>query len=390
MAEQLDIATRAIHPASTKDRYGAPHTPVYNTTTFAFPDTAALLEMQSGGREGGFYTRYGMNPTIIALEKQLAVLEEAERALAFSAGMAAISAACFALGRGGVMCVGDVYGGTLELVGQQLPQLGIAGCLLRDDEIAQLEGLLAAQPVSLLIVETPCNPTLALRDIAEIAAIAHRNGALLAVDNTFATPINQQPLSLGADLVLHAATKYLGGHSDITAGAVMGSAELLEPIWNWRKNLGQAPAPEVAALLSRSVRTLSVRVERQNRSALRVAEAMAQHPRVRRVLYPGLPQFEAHELARRQMRGYGGMLSLDLDGDARAATEVVDRLQLFLNAPSLGGVESLVCQPFATTHYGLSPEERARRGITDSLIRLSVGLEDHRDLIADLEQALAQ
>lgn len=388
MADQPKIATRCIHPAPIEDAYGAPYTPIYNTTTFVFPNTAALLDLQLGRREGGFYTRYGMNPTITALEQQLATLEEAERALAFSAGMAAISSTCLTHGRGGVVCVGDVYGGTLELVGQQLPQLGIAGRLLRDDEIPQLDTVLEQQKASLLILETPCNPTLAVRDIAAIAAIAHRHGALLAVDNTFATPINQQPLQLGADLVIHAATKYLGGHADITAGAVMGSAELLQPIWNWRKNLGQVPAPEVAALLSRSVRTLAVRVECHNRSAMRIAETMREHPRVKRVLYPGLPQFAGHELAQRQMSGFGGMLTLDIDGDAQQTTAVVDRLKLFLNAPSLGGVESLACQPFATTHYGLSAQERQRRGITDSMVRLSVGLEDPEDLIADLDQAL--
>lgn len=388
MPDKLDIATRCIHPAPIEDAHGAPHTPIYNTTTFVFPDTAALIDMQTGKREGGFYTRYGMNPTITALERQLAPLEEAERALAFSAGMAAISATCLAYGRDGVVCVGDVYGGTMELVGDKLPQLGIAGRLLRDDEIADLDRTLEEQRASLLILETPCNPTLAIRDIAQVAAIAHRHGALLAVDNTFATSINQQPLKLGADLVIHAATKYLGGHSDITAGVVMGAAELLQPVWSWRKNLGQAPAPEVAALLSRSVRTLSVRVERQNASALRIAEAMLEHPRVKRVLYPGLPQFPGHELARRQMSGFGGMLTLDLDGDAQQATAVVDGLELFLNAPSLGGVESLACQPFATTHYGLAADERQRRGITDSMIRLSVGLENPGDLIADLTRAL--
>lgn len=388
MADQPDIATRCIHPAPIADAYGAPYTPIYNTTTFVFPNTAALLELQLGRREGGFYTRYGMNPTITALEHLLASLEEAEQALAFSAGMAAISATCLAHGKGGVVCVGDVYGGTMEFVGQQLPQLGITGRLLRDDEIPQLDAMLATRKASLVIVETPCNPTLAVRDIEAIAKIAHRHGALLAVDNTFATPINQHPLQLGADLVIHAATKYLGGHADITAGAVMGSAAFLQPIWGWRKNLGQVPAPEVAALLSRSLRTLAVRVERQNQSALCIAEAMLAHPRVQRVLYPGLPQSPDHALAKRQMRGFGGMVTLDLVGDADSTTRVVDRLKLFLNAPSLGGVESLACQPFATTHYGLPAEERQRRGISDTMVRLSVGLEATDDLIADLNQAL--
>ena len=389
MADQDHLATRCIHPKTEADARGAPHTPVYNTTTFVFPDTAALLDVQLGRKGGGFYTRYGMNPSILDLEAQLAPLENAPRALAFSAGMAAISAACIAHGRRGVVCVGDVYGGTMELVGEQLPQLGIESRLLRDDEIPDLQSILAEMKPSLLLLETPCNPTLAIRDIAAIADLAHHYGALLAVDNTFATPVNQQPLALGADLVLHAATKYLGGHSDITAGVIMGSDALLKPIWNWRKNLGQIPAPETAALLSRSLRTLAVRVEQQNLSALRIAEAMSLHPKVNRVLYPGLPDFAGNSLARRQMSGFGGMVTLDLAASAQETTAVVDHLRLFLNAPSLGGVESLVCQPFATTHFGLSVAERQRRGITDGMIRLSVGLEATEDLLADLQQALA-
>ncbi|GAB4345058.1 MAG: PLP-dependent aspartate aminotransferase family protein [Gammaproteobacteria bacterium] len=390
MAKPPNLSTVGIHPPTEADPRGAPHTPLYNTTTFVFPATAALLAVQNGEAQGGFYTRYGMNPTITALEAQLAALEQAERALAFGAGMAAISATCLAHGRGGVVCVGDMYGGTMELVGHQLPQLGIATRLLRDDEIAGLDETLRDLAPSLVLVESPSNPTLAVRDIGAIARTVHAHGALLAVDNTFATPVNQQPLALGADLVLHAATKYLGGHSDLTAGAVMGPAQLLQPIWNWRKNLGQVLAPEVASLLSRSLRTLVVRVERQNRSALAIAQALRDHPRVRRVHYPGLEESPGHDLARRQMRGFGGMVTLDLEATAEQATAVVDCLQLFLNAPSLGGVESLVCQPFATTHFGLSAEERARRGISDGMIRLSVGLEAVEDLIDDLNQALAE
>ncbi len=388
MADQPKLATQCIHPDMEADPNGAPHTPVYNTTTFVFPDSAALLAVQRGRRKGGFYTRYGMNPTITAVERQLALLEDSEGALVFSAGMAAISATCFAHGRRGVVCVGDMYGGTMELVGSQLPHLGIRTRLLRDDEIDGLAEVLGEMRPSLVLLETPCNPTLAVRDVRAIAELVHDCDAILAVDSTFATPVNQRPLELDADLVIHAATKYLGGHSDITAGAVMGSTALLEPIWDWRKNLGQVPAPEVAALLSRSLRTLVVRVEQQNRSAQRIAEAMTHHPKVKRVLYPGLPNFTGHQLAQRQMRGFGGMVTLDIDASAEETTTVVDHLKLFLNAPSLGGVESLACQPFATTHFGLTPEERQRRGITDGMIRLSVGLEAADDLIADLHQAL--
>jgi cystathionine beta-lyase/cystathionine gamma-synthase len=240
----------------------------------------------------------------------------------------------------------------------------------------------------MVFFETPTNPTLEVLDIRKISAIAHEYGALVAVDNTFASPVNQSPLALGADFVVHSATKYLGGHSDITAGALMGSKELLAPVWGWRKNLGQMPAPETASLLARSLRTLVVRVERQNATAQAVAKAMSRHPKVARVLYPGLPDFTGHAVARSQMQGYGGMLTLEIKGTYEDAVRAVDKFKLFAIAPSLGGVESLVTMPVTTTHHGLPPEERARRGISDTMIRLSIGLEDAADLIADLEQAL--
>jgi len=193
---------------------------------------------------------------------------------------------------------------------------------------------------------------------------------------------------LGADFVVHSATKYLGGHSDLTAGALMGAKSALAPVWSWRKNLGQAIAPEIAAQLARSLRTLPVRVERQNATAMKVALVMQAHPQVERVLYPGLPDFPGHALAKRQMKGFGGMLTIEIRGGGVAATRVADKLKLFALAPSLGGVESLATQPCTTTHHGLTPEERARRGISDAMLRLSVGLEDADDLIADLKQAL--
>jgi cystathionine gamma-synthase len=237
--------------------------------------------------------------------------------------------------------------------------------------------------------ETPTNPQLELIDIAAVTEAAHRAGAIVVVDGTFATPVNQNPLEFGADLVIHSTTKYLGGHSDLTGGAVIGTAELLEPIAMWRKNLGQMMAPEVAFLLARSIRSLVVRVRAQNESATAVASFLAAHPRVAKVNYPGLASGEQGEIVARQMHGAGGMLSFVLDEDAASTAAVVDRLRLFSIAASLGGVESLATQPITTTHHGLTAEERSRRGIVDGMVRLSVGLEDAGDLIADLEQALA-
>lgn len=382
------LATLAIHASSQRDAHGSPHVPIYNTTTFAFASTADLLDVVDGRKAGSLYTRYGLNPSIFALEETLAAIEGAEHAWAFCSGMAAETALFLAHGREGIVCIGDAYGGTLELLSAQLPLLGIKTHCILANELEKLDGLLA-DGARLVFFETPTNPTLELIDIAAVAAVAHRHGARLAIDNTFASPVNQRPLELGADFVVHSATKYLGGHSDITAGALMGAKDLLLPVWNWRKNLGSMIAPEVASLLARSLRTLDVRVRRQNATAQAVAEAMRRHPRIGRVLYPGLPDFPGHALACRQMRGFGGMLTIEVAGDGAAATRVADRLRLFALAPSLGGAESLVTQPCTTTHHGLAPEERARRGISDAMLRLSIGLEDAVDLIADLEQALA-
>lgn len=381
------LATRAIHGTSQKDAHGSPHTPIYNTTTFAFPSTAELLDVVDGKKAGSLYTRYGLNPSIFALEETLAGLESAEMAWTFCSGMAAETALFLTHGREGIVCIGDAYGGTLELLSSQLPLLGIKTHCILGNEMDQLEPLLA-EGARLVFFETPTNPTLELLDIRAISLVAHKYGAKVAVDNTFASPVNQQPLALGADFVVHSATKYLGGHSDLTAGALMGSKADLMPVWNWRKNLGSMIAPETASLLSRSLRTLVVRVRQQNAAAQIVAEAMERHPGIARVYYPGLPDFPGHALACTQMHGFGGMLSIEVKGSGADATRVADRLRLFALAPSLGGAESLVTQPCTTTHHGLAPEERLRRGIPDTMLRLSIGLEDPADLIADLEQAL--
>jgi len=381
------LATLCVHAGEIADAHGSPHTPIYTTTTFKFPSTAAVLDVVEGRKAGALYTRYGLNPTIQALEEKLAALEGAEAAWAFCSGMAAESALFLTYGRTGIVCLGDAYGGTLELLSSQLPTLGIPGYFLLGDELDALPSLLK-RGAGLVFFETPTNPALEQFDIAAISEIAHAHGALVAVDNTFASPVNQNPLLLGADFVVHSATKYLGGHSDLTAGALMGAKSALAPVWSWRKNLGQAIAPEIAAQLARSLRTLPVRVERQNATAMKVALAMQAHPQVERVLYPGLPDFPGHALAKRQMKGFGGMLTIEIRGGGVAATRVADKLKLFALAPSLGGVESLATQPCTTTHHGLTPEERARRGISDAMLRLSVGLEDADDLIADLKQAL--
>lgn len=387
MANKRDLSTICVHTGETNDPHGSPHTPIYNTTTFAFDSTKDILDVVEGRKPGSLYTRYGLNPTVFSVEQKLAALEGAEAAWVFASGMAAEAAVFLAHGRKGILCLGDVYGGTQELIGQQLPELGIKVGFLLHSELNRLEAELKTG-YGMVFFETPTNPVMDIFDIHAISELAHRYGAMVVVDSTFATPVNQQPLSLGADISLHSATKYLGGHSDITAGAVMGPKKLLEAIWPWRKNLGQMPSAETCSLLSRSLKTLTVRVERQNESARIVAQAMAIHPKVKRVLYPGLETAPAYALARQQMSGFGGMMTLELKADRKETSAFVDRLQLFQLAPSLGGPESLVNQPVLLTHYGLGQEEHARRGLTESMVRVSIGLESPQDLIKDLEQAL--
>ena len=381
------LSTLCVHAGEIKDALGSPHTPIYTTTTFKFDSTSDLLDVVEGRKQGSLYTRYGLNPTIFSLEEKLAALEGAEAAWAFSSGMAALSALFLAHGRKGIICIGDAYGGTMELLSGQLPELGIPTYFLLGSELDGLKKFIELG-AGLVFFETPSNPTLEVLDIKGISDIAHEYGTLVAVDNTFASPVNQNPLAFGADFAVHSATKYLGGHSDITAGALMGSRHLLAPVWIWRKNLGTMIAPEIASLLARSIRTLPVRVERQNATAQLVAETMARHPKVAQVYYPGLQDFEGLTIARSQMKGFGGMLTLDLRGNQADAIQVMDRFKLFAIAPSLGGVESLVTMPVTTTHHGLPLDELMRRGISDTMIRLSIGLEDAQDLIADLVQAL--
>ncbi len=380
-------STRIIHNRRHRDAFGSPYSPIYNTTTYRFPDTKAQLDVIESRKPGYLYTRWGTNPTIQELEQGLAALERAEAGLAFASGMAAISATILAHGQQGVVCVGDIYGGTQELLANHCQPLGIPVTFLLQANAEELEASLTRSGM-LVFCETPANPTLAIIDLRTIAGIAHEKGALLAVDNTFASPINQRPLELGADLVVHSATKYLGGHSDLTAGALMSSARLTETVAAWRKNLGQLLSPETAALLSRSLRTLPVRIQQHNENAMAVARALDGYPGVTRVLYPGLPSFPGHQLASEQMSGFGGMLTIEIAGGGETASAVADNLRIFLLATSLGGIESLVSQPSATSHHDIGKEEREKRGISDGMLRLSIGLEDPSDLIADLQQAI--
>ncbi|MEP1703629.1 MAG: aminotransferase class I/II-fold pyridoxal phosphate-dependent enzyme [Marinobacter sp.] len=380
-------STRIIHNRRHQDAFGSPYSPIYNTTTYRFRDTEAQLDGIEARKPGYLYTRWGTNPTIQELEQGLATLEHAEAGPAFASGMAAISATILAHGQQGVVCIGDIYGGTQELLTNHCLPLGIPVTFLLRANAEDLEVSLS-RPGMLVFCETPANPTLAIINLRTMARVTHEKRALLAVDNTFASPINQRPLALGADLVVHSATKYLGGHSDLTAGALMSSAPLSKTVAAWRKNLGQLLSPETAALLSRSLRTLPVRIRQHNENAMAVARALDGYPGVTRVLYPGLPSFLGYQLASEQMSGFGGMMTIEIAGGGPTATAVADNLRIFLLATSLGGVESLVSQPSVTSHHDIGKEEREKRGISDGMLRLSIGLEDPSDLIADLQQAI--
>lgn len=388
MTDQSHLSTLAIHAGEQDDPFASAVAPLYDTTTFSFNDTEALLAVVEGHKKAPFYTRYGMNPTIISLEQRLAALDGADTALAYSSGMAAISCLCMGFGRGGIVCLGEIYGGTSSFLQQQAPLLGIEACFLPSDDMDRLEQALA-DGASLVFLETPANPTLAVIDIQRVAALTHAHGAKLAVDNTFATPVNQQPLALGADFAVQSATKYLGGHSDLTAGVIAGKQAELQVLNAWRKSLGQTIAPEIAHKLKRSLVTLPLRVERHNHNAQRVAEFLSRHAAVEHVYYPGLSDDPGHALAARQMRGFGGMLSFDIKGGDKSARQLVDQLRLIKLAPSLGGAESLVTQPVTTSHHGLPAAALEQAGIKASMVRLSVGLEAVEDLIADLDSALS-
>ncbi len=387
MSDNKDLATLAIHAGDHADAFGAAVAPMYDTTTFSFANTENLLDVVEGRHLGPLYTRYGMNPSITSLEKRLAALDTAEAALAYASGMAAISSLCLAYGQQGIICIGQIYGGTSTFLQNMAPTLGIKTQFIDANDNNQLEKTLK-NGASLVFLETPSNPTLQIIDIASVASLTHQYSAKLAVDNTFATPINQQPLVLGADFSVQSATKYLGGHSDLTAGVVTGKAKALSILNEWRKSLGQTIAAETAHKLKRSLVTLPLRVGQHNQNALRIAEFLQQHPKVEKVYYPGLTTSPDHQLASQQMQGFGGMLSFDVKGGDAAARQVIDNFKLIKLAPSLGGAETLATQPITTSHHGLPEALLNSAGISGAMIRLSVGLESETDITEDLDQAL--
>lgn len=387
--EKADAATKAVwagEPAQVP--HGATVMPVFHGVTYAYDDLDEWRAVALGEQAGHIYSR-NTNPGVAVFEAKLAALEGAEAATSFSTGMAAISNILFTFLSPGdrVVSIRDTYGGTNKLFIEFLPRFGIEAvlCDTGDHEAIEAE---VAKGCRMLYLETPTNPTLKVLDIARLAKAARAAGAMVVVDNTFATPINQNPLALGADLVLHSATKFLGGHSDAMGGVVCGSSDLIAQLFHFREINGASLDAMSSFLLTRGVRTLALRVERQNQTAQAVAEYLQAHPKVAAVYYPGLPEHPGHEIARAQMKGFGGVLSFDLAGGFDAMAAMLKRLKLAHRAASLGSVGTLAGPPATTSHVELSAEERARAGIPEGLLRYSVGIESADDLIADLEQAL--
>ena len=381
--------TRAVWAG--EDEYllqGATQVPVVHSVSFGYEDVDSWMEAAQGLRPGHIYGR-NTNPTVQAFEEKVRVLEGAEASTAFATGMAAISNTLFTLLSPGdtVVSIKDTYGGTNKIFLEFLPRFGIEVRLCETVDHAAIKAELS-RGCALLHLETPTNPTLRVVDLARLSRAAHEAGALVSVDNTFATPINQNPLSLGADLVVHSATKFLGGHADALGGVVCGPPDLVSRIYHFREITGAALDPMAAYLLLRGMKTLHLRVRQQNESALRIARFLHEHPMVEAVYYPGLESHPGHEIARRQMRGFGGVLSFAPKGGFEAVCALLPRLRFAHRAANLGAVETVVGPPRTTSHVESTAEERAAMGIPESLVRYSVGVEDVDDLIGDLQRAL--
>jgi methionine-gamma-lyase len=381
-------ATRAIHDGWESHGVGGPvSAPIVRTSTFTFSSTAEMKRWAEGKSKAYIYTRYG-NPTLALAEALLAELEGGESAVVTASGMAAISSALLSVLSGGdeLISTQEIYGGSYRLMRDVLPRFGI-----RVRHVgANLAGIdqLITQRTRALYVETPTNPMLRLVDLRQAAGLARRHKLVSIVDSTFASPILQQPLRSGFDLVVHSATKYLAGHDDVIAGAVVGSRDRVHAARQMVIGLGGSMDPEAAFLLTRGMKTLEIRMQRQCENAMVIARFLARHPKAARVHYSGLPSHPDHRLARRQMSAFGAMLAFDLKGGLAAARRFCDRVRLFLLAVSLGGVESLVVLPIYTSHYGMSPKELIGARVGPGTVRVSVGIEDSKDQLEDLRQAL--
>jgi cystathionine beta-lyase/cystathionine gamma-synthase len=378
--------TKAVRgDASLEKKNGPLATPIFQTSTFEVADNDEQLRATHTDH---FYTRYG-NPTNTVAEQTIAQLEGVDAALTFASGMGAITTTLMALLKSGdhIVAQRDIYGGTNKFLSQWLPKMGVETTFV--DTIEYEQHARAIRPnTKLLYLESPTNPTLRIVDFRKVAALAKQHRLLSMIDATFGTPINQHPAEYGIDLVMHSGTKYLGGHTDLICGVVAGRNELIKRIWETRTILGNCMDPHASWMLVRGLKTLAVRVARQNENAQRVAEFLSEHAKVQSVHYPFLKNHPQYAVARQQMAGGGGMVSFEVEGTGDDAKRISEAMRLFTLAPSLGGVESLVSIPVLTSHAMIPAEERARMGVTEQLIRLSVGIENADDLIADLQHAL--
>jgi cystathionine beta-lyase/cystathionine gamma-synthase len=386
---RYEPTTEAMHAGDGISPHAKPlTTPIYETTTFVFDSADEVKRYQEGGSSKFLYSRYA-NPTVQAAEMKIAALERGEAALIFGSGMAATATTVMALLKQGdeVLCSAAIYGGTLHLLHDLLERFGVSTRFLSLEEMRHPDKVISDR-TRLLWFESPINPTLRCVDIRTVAAACRARGVTSVIDNTFASPINQQPLALGVDLVMHSATKYLGGHSDVTAGAIVGPQALVGRVEGVRRMIGTILDPYAAYALNRSIKTVHVRVAQHNANAMAVARFLTDDKRVKRVFYPGLPGHPDHEVAKAQMSGFGGMVCVDLGDEYEPAARMFDRFKLIQRAASLGGVESIASLPVLTSQWGYSADQLLDAGITRGMIRISIGLEDVRDLIADLDQAL--
>jgi methionine-gamma-lyase len=387
-SDALSVETKLIHTDRPLNATSALSPPIFQTSTFRADSAADFTHRSDQPRHPEFYARYG-NPNALQVESVLAALEGAEAALVTASGMAAVSATVLTIAEKGahVVAQSNHYGASVTLLQQLLPRFGVEVTQVNQRDPSAFER--AVRPnTKLILAETPSNPVIGLTDLRAVAAIAKSRGITTLVDSTFATPINQRPLDLGFDLVFHSATKYFGGHSDLLAGVVMGSKEWIDRIWNTHIVIGAIAAPFDAWLILRGLRTLALRVQRHNENALALARFLEGHKAVGAVYYPGLKSHPQHELACRQMSGFGGMLSFEARGGSEAADRFLDRLRLAARATSLGSVETLAVNAATNFLHYMSLEEAARLGIVPGLVRVSVGLEGIDDVIADFDQAL--
>lgn len=384
-------ATKLIHAGEGVDTGATPSltTPIYETSTFVFDSVADVEKYQQGKLNGYLYSRYE-NPTVVAVEQKLAAVDGAETSLLFSSGMAAISTAFITLLQAGdeIICCSAIYGGTFHIIEDLLPKMGITHRFVSIDDLKDPATVIGPK-TKIVWFESPINPTLRCIDIRTVAEACRKAGVLSGIDNTFASSVNQPVLSMGIDLSFQSCTKYLNGHSDVTGGVLSGSQAVMAPMAKMRRLLGGIMDPLPAFALGRGMKTMPIRVAQHNANALAVARHLEHHPAIEKVYHPGLESHPDHAIAKAQMTGFGGMVTIDVKGGKEGAYRVFDKLKVIKRAASLGGVESICSLPILTSQYGLTDEELVKAGVSKGMIRISIGLEDASDLISDLDQALS-